>query len=93
MRAVTYTRPGDPSVLELVERPTRRWKDEEIPKTQWDLPHFLWFPAAELYGIQRVQYLDDVLVLSGAGVGGGSDVIPEYPLGRVLGDLTARVQQ
>jgi NADPH:quinone reductase len=22
MRAVTYTRPGDPSVLELVERPT-----------------------------------------------------------------------
>jgi choline dehydrogenase-like flavoprotein len=30
----------------------RRWKDEDIPKTQWDLPHFLWLPAAELYGIQ-----------------------------------------
>ena len=28
-------------------------------------------PAAELYGIQRVEYLDDVLVLCGAGVGGG----------------------
>ena len=52
----------------------RRWKDEEIPKTQWDLPHFLWFPAAELYGIQRIEYLDDVLILSGAGVGGGSHV-------------------
>jgi cholesterol oxidase len=52
----------------------RRWKDEDIPKSQWDLPHFLWFPAAELYGIQRVEYLDDVLVLSGAGVGGGSHV-------------------
>ena len=52
----------------------RRWKDEDIPKTQWDLPHFLWFPAAELYGIQRIEYLDDVLVLSGAGVGGGSHV-------------------
>ena len=39
----------------------RRWKDEDIPKTQWDLPHFLWFPAAELYGIQRIEYLDDVL--------------------------------
>ena len=42
----------------------RRWKDEDIPKTQWDLPHFLWFPAAEMYGIQRIEYLDDVLVLS-----------------------------
>ena len=52
----------------------RRWKDADIPKTQWNLPHFLWFPAAELYGIQRIEYLDDVLILSGAGVGGGSHV-------------------
>ena len=52
----------------------KRWRDEDLPKTQWDLPDFLWFPAAELYGIQRVEYLDDVLVLSGAGVGGGSHV-------------------
>jgi cholesterol oxidase len=52
----------------------RRWKDADIPKTQWDLPHFLWFPAAELYGIQRIEPLDDVLILSGAGVGGGSHV-------------------
>jgi cholesterol oxidase len=52
----------------------RRWKDEDIPKTQWDLPGFLWFPGAQLYGIQRIEYLDDVLVLCGAGVGGGSHV-------------------
>ena len=52
----------------------RRWKDEDIPKTQWDLPGFLWFPAAELYGIQRMEYLDDVLILCGAGVGGGSHI-------------------
>jgi cholesterol oxidase len=52
----------------------RRWKDQDIPKTQWNLPHFLWFPAAELYGLQRIEYLDDVLILSGAGVGGGSHV-------------------
>jgi choline dehydrogenase-like flavoprotein len=31
-------------------------------------------PAAELYGVQRIEYLDDVLVLSGAGVGGGTHV-------------------
>jgi len=52
----------------------KRWQDEDIPKTQWDLPRFLWLPAAELYGIQRIEYLDDVLILSGAGVGGGSHV-------------------
>ena len=52
----------------------KRWKDDDIPKSQWHLPGFLWFPAAELYGIQRVEYLDDVLVLCGAGVGGGSHV-------------------
>jgi cholesterol oxidase len=39
----------------------RRWKDEDIPKTQWDLPHF-WLPAAEMYGVQRIEYLDDVLI-------------------------------
>ncbi len=52
----------------------RRWHDKDIPKTQWDLPHFVWFPAAECYGVQRIEYLDDVLILSGAGVGGGSHV-------------------
>jgi cholesterol oxidase len=52
----------------------KRWRDEDIPKTQWNLPKFLWFPAAELYGIQRIEYLDEVLVLCGAGVGGGSHV-------------------
>src|SRR5262249_29344957 len=52
----------------------KRWRDEDLPKSQWHLPGFLWFPAAELYGIQRVEDLDDVLVLCGAGVGGGSHV-------------------
>jgi len=52
----------------------RRWNDNDLPKNQWDLSAFMWFPAAELYGIQRLEYLDDVLVLSGAGVGGGSHV-------------------
>src|SRR6478672_10705130 len=52
----------------------KRWRDEDIPKSQWHLPGFLWFPAAGLYGIQRIEYLDDVLILSGAGVGGGSHV-------------------
>ena len=61
-----------------------RWPDGKIPKSQWDLAHFLWFPALELYGVQRIEYLDDVLVLSGAGVGGGSHIYANtlYEIGR-----------
>jgi cholesterol oxidase len=52
----------------------RRWSDEDIPKTSWDVRKFAWQPEAEMYGIQRMEFLDDVLVLCGAGVGGGSHV-------------------
>ncbi len=52
----------------------RRWLDDDIPKTSWDIRKFAWQPEAEMYGIQRMEFLDDVLVLCGAGVGGGSHV-------------------
>lgn len=50
----------------------RRWPDEDIPKSSWEVSKFAWLPEAEMYGIQRIEFLDDVLVLCGAGVGGGS---------------------
>jgi cholesterol oxidase len=50
----------------------KRWRDQDLPKTSWDVAKFAWQPEFELLGIQRVRYLDDVIVLSGAGVGGGS---------------------
>lgn len=50
----------------------KRWQDKDLPKTSWNLPKFSWMPDIELFGIQRIRYLDDVIVLSGAGVGGGS---------------------
>lgn len=50
----------------------RRWSDADLPKTSWTLPKFAWQPEIDLFGIQRIRYLDDVIVLSGAGVGGGS---------------------
>jgi len=52
----------------------KRWRDEDIPHTSWDMRKFVWMPGAEMYGIQRMEYLDNVLVLCGAGVGGGSHV-------------------
>lgn len=56
----------------LVVESGRRFTDEELPKTSWRLPKFLWAPAVGMFGIQRITLLNDVLVLSGAGVGGGS---------------------
>jgi cholesterol oxidase len=50
----------------------RRFADDEFPKTSWDSKRFLWAPALGCFGIQRIDLLRNVMVLSGAGVGGGS---------------------
>ncbi|MGV3523128.1 MAG: GMC oxidoreductase [Candidatus Sericytochromatia bacterium] len=50
----------------------KRFQDKDFAKTNWDLRRFLWLPQAFCYGIQRLTLLKDVLILSGAGVGGGS---------------------
>lgn len=50
----------------------RRFSDEDFPKTSWRLSRFLFMPRLGLRGIQRIHALPDVLVLAGAGVGGGS---------------------
>ncbi|MDH6124226.1 GMC family oxidoreductase [Kitasatospora sp. GP82] len=50
----------------------RRFGPDELPKTSWDTRNYLWAPALGLYGIQRIHLLANVLVLGGAGVGGGS---------------------
>ncbi|MFZ8926879.1 MAG: NAD(P)-binding protein, partial [Candidatus Nanopelagicales bacterium] len=50
----------------------RRFTDADFPKTSWRLRRFLWAPALGCTGIQRIHVLKDVVVLAGAGVGGGS---------------------
>jgi len=50
----------------------RRFSDKDFPKTSWRLSRFLFMPRLGLRGIQRIHALPDVLVLAGAGVGGGS---------------------
>jgi cholesterol oxidase len=65
----------------------RRFADAEFPRTSWDTRRFLWAPRLGCFGIQRIDLLrslgrrgrsggsapgSSVLVLSGAGVGGGS---------------------
>lgn len=50
----------------------KRFADKDFPKTSWRINKFLFFPKLGLKGIQRIHALPDVLVLAGAGVGGGS---------------------
>lgn len=50
----------------------RRFKEKDFPKTSWRLSRFLYLPRLGLRGLQRIHALPNVLVLAGAGVGGGS---------------------
>ncbi|MFE3740099.1 GMC oxidoreductase [Streptomyces sp. NPDC059134] len=71
---------GSVSALRLTEKgyrvgvleAGRRFTRETLPKNSWDVRNYLWAPALGLYGIQRVHLLGNVMVLAGAGVGGGS---------------------
>ncbi|WP_371599184.1 GMC family oxidoreductase N-terminal domain-containing protein [Streptomyces sp. NBC_00564] len=50
----------------------RRFTRGSLPKNSWDLKNYLWAPRLGMYGIQRIHLLGNVMVLAGAGVGGGS---------------------
>ncbi|MFI1208986.1 GMC oxidoreductase [Streptomyces sp. NPDC020802] len=50
----------------------RRFTRDTLPKNSWDLRNYLWAPKLGMYGLQRIHLLGNVMVLAGAGVGGGS---------------------
>ncbi len=50
----------------------RRFADEDFARTSWDLRRYLWAPRLKCFGVQRIHRLPDVMILAGAGVGGGS---------------------
>ena len=56
----------------LVIEAGARFEDKDFAKTSWNLKKFLFFPRLGLKGIQRIDLLRNVMVMSGAGVGGGS---------------------
>lgn len=71
---------GSVSALRLIEKgysvalleAGRRFEEKDFPKTSWRINRFLFFPRLGLKGLQRIHALPDVLILAGAGVGGGS---------------------
>ncbi len=50
----------------------RRFDAMNLPRNSWDVRRFLWAPRLGCFGVQRIHFLKDIVVLAGAGVGGGS---------------------
>ncbi len=56
----------------LVLEQGKKYRDEDYPKTNWNVWKYLWIPALRFYGILQISILKGVMVLHGRGLGGGS---------------------
>jgi cholesterol oxidase len=71
---------GSVTALRLTEKGYRvgvieagaRFEDDDLPETSFETGKYLFRPEVGMYGIQRIDALKDCLIVSGAGVGGGS---------------------
>jgi len=71
---------GSVSALRLTEKGYRvlvlergkRFRDQDFPRSNWNLFKYLWLPVARCFGIQEISFMNDIMVLHGSGVGGGS---------------------
>ena len=71
---------GSVSALRLIEKgysvlvleKGKRFADNDFAKTNWQYWKYIWMPAIRAYGILQISILKGVMVLHGAGVGGGS---------------------
>jgi cholesterol oxidase len=71
---------GSVTALRLTEKGYRvgvieagaRFADSDFADTSWDVKRYLFRPEVGCYGIQRIDALKDCVIVSGAGVGGGS---------------------
>ncbi|WP_067637021.1 FAD-dependent oxidoreductase [Actinomadura latina] len=73
--SVTALRLAEKGYRVAVIEAGRRFDEDTLPKTSWRLRKYVWAPRLGMRGIQRVHLVGGkagVLVLAGAGVGGGS---------------------
>ncbi len=56
----------------LVLEKGKRFEDKDFAKSNWQYWKYLWMPAIRAHGILQIALLKGVMVLHGAGVGGGS---------------------
>jgi cholesterol oxidase len=50
----------------------RRYNPSDFPRTNWNLPKYLWIPSLRCFGFQKLSFYTAASILSGTGVGGGS---------------------
>jgi len=56
----------------LVLEKGKRFKDSDFAKSNWQYWKYVWMPAIRAHGILQISILKGLMVLHGAGVGGGS---------------------
>lgn len=56
----------------LVLERGKRFRDQDFPRTNWNVFKYLWLPLLRCFGIQQISLMNDIMVLHGSGVGGGS---------------------
>ena len=56
----------------LVLERGKRFADQDFPKTNWNLPKYLWLPVLRFHGFFEMTFMNGLLALHGSGVGGGS---------------------
>lgn len=56
----------------LVLEQGKRYNAQDFPKTNWNIGKYLWLPALRCFGIMGINFMDDIWILNGSGVGGGS---------------------
>jgi cholesterol oxidase len=56
----------------LVLEKGKRFEDKDFAKSNWQFWKYIWMPAIRAHGILQIAILKGVMVLHGAGVGGGS---------------------
>ncbi len=50
----------------------KRYNPGDFPKSNWNLPKYLWVPFLRFFGFQKLSFYTTASILSGTGVGGGS---------------------
>jgi cholesterol oxidase len=56
----------------LVLEKGKRWRPDDFPRSNWNVPRAFWLPWLGCYGTWGFHLLPDVMILNGVGVGGGS---------------------
>ena len=71
---------GSVSAMRLTEKGYRvcilergkRFRDEDFPRTSWNIWKYLWLPTLRCFGIQHLRLFRGFFILGSSGVGGGS---------------------